>query len=87
MCNFQAKSVLALKRTESDLKISLFYFVSKHFFRYESQLHMIQHYYTYGLVNLHEIKWIVYFIQMLGGNNLNICTYFHANSFDTLPIT
>ena len=56
MCNFQAESVLALKRTESDLKISLFYFVSKHFFRYESQLDMIQHYYTYGLVNLHEIK-------------------------------
>ena len=54
MCNSQAESVLALKRTESDLKISLFYFVSKHFFRYESQL--IQHYYTYGLVNLHEIK-------------------------------
>ena len=33
MCNCQAESVLAQKKTESELKISVFYLVSKHFRR------------------------------------------------------
>ena len=31
MCNCQAESVLAQKKTESELKISVFYVVPKHF--------------------------------------------------------
>ena len=84
MCNFQAESVLALKRTESDLKISLFYFVSKHFFRYESQLHMIRHYYTHGLVNLHEIKCNHFnslFYSNVGGKQLEYLYVFSCQFF------